>query len=64
MDQDVVGDYLDEMTASLSDGPLQYADLVGWTEESAQDQSRYVPPPGVLKALVGGLGLSARRRRC
>jgi hypothetical protein len=61
--QDMVGDYLEQMTASLSEGPLQNADLVGWTESSAQDQSRYVPAPGVLVAMAGGLGFAGRPRR-
>ena len=61
--QDIVGDYISQMTASLSDGPLEYAELVGWTEESAQDQARYVPAPGVLVALAGGLVACGRRRR-
>lgn len=61
--EDTVGFYLTEMTTTLSDGPLQYADLVGWTEDSAQDQSRYVPAPGVLMALASGLMMTGRRRR-
>jgi hypothetical protein len=61
--QDIVGDYITQMTASLSDGPLEYAELIGWTEESAQDQARYVPAPGVLIALAGGLITCTRRRR-
>lgn len=61
--QDMVGDYVTQMTASLSDGPLEYADLVGWTEESAQDQARFIPAPGVLLALAGGLAVFGRRRR-
>jgi hypothetical protein len=61
--QDMVGDYLEQMMESLSDGPLKDADLVGWSESSAQDQSRYVPSPGVLLALAGGIGLAGRRRR-
>ena len=62
--QDTVGDYVIQMTASLSDGPLEYADLVGWTEENAQDQARFIPAPGVLMAFAGGFALLGRRRRC
>ena len=61
--QDVVGDYVNQMIASLSDGPLEYAELVGWTDENAQDQSRYIPAPGVMMALAGGLAFNRRRRR-
>jgi hypothetical protein len=61
--QDMVGDYVTQMTASLSDGPLEFADLVGWTEESAQDQARFIPAPGVLLAMAGGLAIFGRRRR-
>ncbi len=61
--QDAVGNYLTQMTASLSDGPLQFADLVGWTEGSAQDQSRFVPGPAGVMALAGGLVALGRRRR-
>ena len=61
--QDVVGDYVTQMIASLSDGPLQDAELVGWTEENAQDQARYIPAPGVMMTLAGGLAFSRRRRR-
>lgn len=60
---DVVGDYVTQMISSLSDGPLEYAELVGWTEENAQDQARYIPAPGVMMAVAGGLAFTRRRRR-
>jgi hypothetical protein len=62
-EEDMVGGYITQMTASLSEGPLEYADLVGWTEESAQDQARFIPAPGVLLAVAGGLAVFGRRRR-
>jgi hypothetical protein len=61
--QDTVGDYVTQMTASLSDGPLEDADLIGWTEENAQDQARFIPAPGVLLAFAGGMAVLGRRRR-
>ena len=60
---DVVGDYVTQMISSLSDGPLEHAELVGWTEENAQDQARYIPAPGVFMAVAGGLAFTRRRRR-
>lgn len=55
---------LSNMFATLNDGALDSANLEGWTNPSAQDQSRLViPGAGTLAGLAIMLPMTRRRRR-
>ena len=54
---------LDDMFATLNDGVFDSAELEGWADPFAQDQTRLIPAPGVMVALGLALPISGRRRR-